>query len=232
MVFLSHAHLELAGHILRADFGEVVETICSRLLTHGAATLSELIHAVQLPPSKVRTSLLVLLQHNIVHCVARPELGAASQRRRAAGVATVQYDARIDEIFCRPWFPRMMLAVRKRFGADEELLLQLLLVNGRLSSEQLLSRASDAYASSRGLRADSQELIDKRIAFIAAATRLEVRARGACGLCPPPPPSMLPCPPSMRPCPPTVPSHRGTGRPRASSRTPRRSPPPSSSTTT
>lgn len=67
----------------------------------------------------------------------------------------------------------MLLIVRARLSRDEELLLQELLSCGRLSSEQLLQRAVEAYASAKGLPLDSAEVGDKRLALHAAASALE-----------------------------------------------------------
>jgi transcription initiation factor IIE alpha subunit len=155
--------LQLAHLILEADFGEVVASVGLRLLSHGAAHLSDLARALQLPKSQLRSSLLVLIQHNIVSCVARIDAAAAARKRPLDGAPLVpQYEASINEVFVRPLFPRLLMLVRERLGGEEEMLLQELLVCGRLSSEQLMQRATEAYARSRQLAADAPELTDWR----------------------------------------------------------------------
>ena len=106
--FTSDAHLSVAAHILRSDLGPIVQEVASRLLLHGAATLGEVIQGVSLPQVQVRNALLVLIQQNIVKCTAR-----AIQGRRAAELpAAVMYEAVLDEVLVRRWFPCRVVVVR------------------------------------------------------------------------------------------------------------------------
>ena len=145
--FCSAAHLEVASHIVRADFGPIVATVCSWLLSHGAMPLPELVQGTGLQLSQVRNSLLILLQHNIIKAIARPVGAAAKRARGDAPSATAAYEASVDEVLLRRWFPRMLLCVRKSISSDAELVLQELLLHGRLSGPQLVEHAVSTYAN-------------------------------------------------------------------------------------
>ena len=71
-VFSTAQHLELATQLVDTSFGPIVTKVASRLLSFGAATLSELARETQLPLPQLRSSLMVLIQQNIVRSSARP----------------------------------------------------------------------------------------------------------------------------------------------------------------
>lgn len=169
--FTSDAHLSVAAHILRSDLGPVVQEVASRLLLHGAATLGEVIQGVSLPQVQVRNALLVLIQQNIVKCTAR-----AIQGRRAAELpAAAMYEAVLDEVLVRRWFPRMLMHVRERpeLGEDGELVLRELLACGRMPTEMLLERTTAAVAAASKLAVDDPKVDERRLGFGAALTQLQ-----------------------------------------------------------
>jgi DNA-directed RNA polymerase III subunit RPC3 len=165
--FAASAHFSTAANIIRDDFGPVVEKVCTHLLSHGTKTLPEVGRGVELSPSQVRNALLVLIQQNIVRSIARAAPGPpAGQHRRPGAEAppnTVLYEASLDEILVRRWFPRMLLHVREHVGKDAELVLQELLMSGRLTTEQLHRRAVASVAASSKLADDSPEVDAKRM---------------------------------------------------------------------
>lgn len=170
-VFCTRHHQELARHIVSASFGPIVSKVAGQLLSHGAASLAELGRETALPPSQLRNALLVLIQQNLVRSTPR----YIKVPGKPSPPPAVQYEATLDEILVRPWFPRMVIHAREKLGADEELLLHELLVYGRLSSDDLVQRATESYAVSRGQAADSSEVSDKRLAFVQAMSVLRER---------------------------------------------------------
>ena len=147
--YCTQAHLNVAAHLLRSDFGPVVAAVCGRLLSHGAATLSDLSRSVGLGLPQVRNALLVLLQQNLVKCVAKTAGGPKGRREDLLPPAITFYQALIDEVLVRRWFPRMLLFVRERFNMDAEVVLQELMTHGRLSSELLVQHAVATYSAER-----------------------------------------------------------------------------------
>ena len=170
--FCTRAHLELASQVVEASFGPIVAKVASRLLSFGPLSLVELGRDTRLPPAQLRNALLVLIQQNVVRSTARPAAGPARTRGAAPPPPTVQYEASLDEILVRSWFPKMAIHTREKIGGDEELLLHELLICGRLSVDDLVQRATDTYAAERGLAAESGEVSDKRLAFVQAAAVL------------------------------------------------------------
>ena len=97
-----------ASQILRANFGPVVEKVGAGLLVRGASTLKELAQALQLTPTLLKNSLLVLIQQNIVQCEPRSAPNGGKSRG-------IQYEAIIDQILTRPWFARMLIHANPLF---------------------------------------------------------------------------------------------------------------------
>ena len=123
----SLSHLELATNVVESSFGPTVAKVASRLLSHGNQTMAELGAALpNLPLPQMRNILLVLIQQNIVSSGVRA--------RGRGGASVTEYDAELDEILVRQWFPKILMHTREMFGAesDEELLMQELLIGGRV----------------------------------------------------------------------------------------------------
>ena len=160
----SLSHLELATNVVESSFGPTVAKVASRLLSHGNQTMAELGAALpNLPLPQMRNILLVLIQQNIVSSGVRA--------RGRGGASVTEYDAELDEILVRQWFPKILMHTREMFGAesDEELLMQELLIGGRLSKFDLFDRGEAAYAAKRGIAVESDEATNKRIALMQAA---------------------------------------------------------------
>lgn len=162
-------HLSVANHIIRIDFGPVVATVCSRLLSHGVSTFADLAKGTSLLPSQVRNALLVLLQHNLAKCVSRPA-GKLSANRDP----TVLYEGKLDAVFHRRWYPRMLLWVREHYGLDEEMVVQEVLTYGRLPMQRLIEQTTQTFCEVRRLAAGSAEREEQYNRFFHAATKLRV----------------------------------------------------------
>lgn len=176
MHFVASEHLAVARHIVRTDFSEQVETLCSFLLCNGPSSLKDIVDSTGLPLPIVRNGLLALMQQNIVTCPVTPEIdtSAAAKAKRAAGhLPPIVYEASLDEVFGRLWFPRIVMVVRERFGEDAGLLLQELLTHGRMGHEDMVSKAAQSWASSAQLSPTSAEAVEKRRTLAVVAKKLQ-----------------------------------------------------------
>ena len=156
--FVAAEHLAVAKHVMLTDFSESIDTLSSFLLCNGPTSLKDLVLLTSLPASLVRNGLLALMQQNIVTCPVLPEVdtSAAAKARRAAGnLPPIVYAASLDEIFGRLWFPRIVLLARDRYGDAAGMLLQELLIHGRMGHDAMVGSAAQAYATSAELPLDS-----------------------------------------------------------------------------
>ena len=163
--FVASEHLAVARHVMLTDFSEPVETLSSFLLCSGPTSLKDLVLLTSLPASLVRNGLLALMQQNIVTCPVLPEVdtSAAAKAKRAAGILPpIVYAASLDEIFGRLWFPRVVLLARERYGDEAGMLLQELLIHGRMGHEAMVGSAAQSYATSADLPLDSAPVTEHR----------------------------------------------------------------------
>ena len=155
----------MAKHVMLTDFSEPVETLSSFLLCNGPASLKDLMLLSGLPSSLVRNGLLALMQQNIVTCPVLPEVdtSAAAKAKRAAGILPpIVYAASLDEIFGRLWFPRIVLLARESYGDEAGMLLQELVIHGRMGHEDMVGGAAQSYAASADLPLDSAPVAEHR----------------------------------------------------------------------
>jgi len=124
-------------------------------------------------PSQIRSSLLVLIQHNIVSIVSAPAVGGPSSSRRGAPVrpgGRPVYEASIDEVITRRWFTWVVGAARARFGDDGALLMEEVLAVGRGTIEELSEGAATAHGRATGALASA--VMQKRKALAATVTQM------------------------------------------------------------
>eukprot|EP00964_Phaeocystis_antarctica_P043087 scaffold24698_cov63-Phaeocystis_antarctica.AAC.16 len=174
--FVAAEHLAVAMHVMRTDFSEPVETLSSFLLSNGPTSLKDLVLLTSLPASLVRNGLLALMQQNIVTCPVLPEVdtSAAAKARRAAGnLPPIVYAASLDEIFGRLWFPRIVLLARDRYGDAAGMLLQELLIHGRMGHDAMVGSAAQAYATSADLPLDSAPVTEYKRSLTVAVKELQ-----------------------------------------------------------
>jgi len=174
--FVAAEHLAVAKHVMLTDFSESVETLSSFLLSNGPASLKDLVLLTSLPASLLRNGLLALMQQNIVTCPVLPEVdtSAAAKARRAAGnLPPIVYAASLDEIFGRLWFPRIVLLARDRYGDAAGMLLQELLIHGRMGYDAMVGSAAQAYATSADLPLDSAPVTEHGSAAKSGRPHLE-----------------------------------------------------------
>ncbi|KAJ6811467.1 DNA-directed RNA polymerase III subunit RPC3 isoform X2 [Iris pallida] len=129
------AHAET---IVKSHFGEIVSKVVGCLLHRGSLALPEIVRFVRLPPPQVRSSLLVLIQHNCVQAfsIERPAgLGGAIRN-------VTQYTALFYNILQRMRFTKFSAIVNADLGEQCEYLLDGLLQHGRLTFDQLAVRVT------------------------------------------------------------------------------------------
>lgn len=130
--------IKLAVHIITTHFGELVAKVCQCLLQKGTLTLGEIIRFSDLTPQQVKNSLLVLIQHNCVQAFAIEQEGAFGE----APKVVTQYLLVFENIIHRMRFSKFLSTVSQELGKECEELLEGLLQHGRLTVEQVLSRAT------------------------------------------------------------------------------------------
>ncbi|KAL6615791.1 hypothetical protein ACP70R_038061 [Stipagrostis hirtigluma subsp. patula] len=131
MVSQSQHGVLLAVGIISDHFGPLVSKVCGCLLRHGPLSLQEIVRRLELSPGQVKNSLLVLIQHNCVQAFSTP---------RGGGDRTVTlYLVIFDNILHRLRFSKFIAVVHEDIQESEELL-EGLLLNGRLTFDQLVER--------------------------------------------------------------------------------------------
>eukprot|EP00238_Polyblepharides_amylifera_P008931 CAMPEP_0196580510 /NCGR_PEP_ID=MMETSP1081-20130531/28923_1 /TAXON_ID=36882 /ORGANISM="Pyramimonas amylifera, Strain CCMP720" /LENGTH=507 /DNA_ID=CAMNT_0041900391 /DNA_START=167 /DNA_END=1690 /DNA_ORIENTATION=- len=98
--------------------------------------MMELGRATKLPPSQLKNSLLVLLQHNCVESFKEEETNP--DPRKVTVTMPFVYAASLDRIIQRLRHARFLVHVRESLGERAESVMQALLEHGRLRSDQVL----------------------------------------------------------------------------------------------
>ncbi|KAI8818623.1 RNA polymerase III subunit RPC82 helix-turn-helix domain-containing protein [Fimicolochytrium jonesii] len=147
------AKLRLCRAILKEHFGPIVEKVGYALLERGRSPLSILIRRTELPASKVREALFVLIQHGIVTYAETPE-GARM---------VVYYQAEARSIIVRDRIPIYLQIVRKRCGEDAERMLCETLWHGRANYDHLIDKARAPGVSHDQLAEAFSKLTDMRV---------------------------------------------------------------------
>ncbi|KAK3165073.1 hypothetical protein QOZ80_1AG0028600 [Eleusine coracana subsp. coracana] len=121
----------LAASIISDHFGALVSKVLSCLLRRGPLSLQEIIRRVELSPGQVKNALLVLIQHNCVQAFSTP--------RGAADKTVTLYLAIFDNVLHRLRFTKFLSVIREDIP-ESEALIEGLLLNGRLTFDQLMER--------------------------------------------------------------------------------------------
>ncbi|KAJ7974182.1 DNA-directed RNA polymerase III subunit RPC3 [Quillaja saponaria] len=142
---VSQNGIKLAVHVITNHFGNLVANVCEYLLRKGPLTLEELVRFTELTSEQVKNSLLVLIQHNCVQAYSHEEEGGST----TAAKANTKYLAIFDNILHRLRFPKFLAIVTQKLDKECVELLEGLLQDGRLTTKQMVARASQ-----RGLGED------------------------------------------------------------------------------
>lgn len=129
-----HAYA-LAGTIIREQYGDITEKVCSYLLSKGSQTLPEVVRGTGLPLKDVRQALLVLIQHNCVTSYLVKEEATLKGNRHSYFI----YQPQIDAILQLIRKPKYLLHVKEEVGEVAESIVEVLLEHGRLRLDQIVS---------------------------------------------------------------------------------------------
>lgn len=116
----------LAKEIIEDHFGSTVEKVCSTLVIRGRLLISQIARYTNLPIKKIKESLFILMQQNIVKYSEKPRSN------------NYYYSADLNEIMMRLHFPTFIHCMEEIFGPDGRDISNLLLLHGKLSLTKLL----------------------------------------------------------------------------------------------
>lgn len=154
--FASRSQRALVLSIVREDFGDVAEKVAKTLLRSEGLRLAEIAHQLQgqgTPTSsaptmhEIKCALLKLLQHNVLDVTPVPPVrGCAS---------TVSYNINVEEALYRLRFPKFIELAKETFGIEGEVVMEEVLVQGRVRMDQSLETMAHTLAE---LRRQNQKL--------------------------------------------------------------------------
>ncbi|KAF4029623.1 RNA polymerase III subunit RPC82 [Phytophthora infestans] len=148
--FATRSERALVLSIVREDFGDVAEKVVETLLRAEGLRLAEIAHKLQRQtaasssaPSvhQIKCALLKLLQHNVLDVtpVATPRGGAPS----------VAYNINVQEALYRLRFPKFIELAKELFGLEGEVVMEEVLVQGRVRIDQSVETMAYSLAEQR-----------------------------------------------------------------------------------
>ncbi|XP_040394809.1 DNA-directed RNA polymerase III subunit RPC3 isoform X2 [Cygnus olor] len=127
---MTQAEIKLCSLLLREHFGEIVERVGTLLVRAGAQPLRMLVGDTGLSLEQVKKALCVLLQHN---------LATFQLQKRGA----VEYEARGERVLRILRYPRYIYAAKTLYGDTGELLVEELLLNGKMTMSAAVRKVAD-----------------------------------------------------------------------------------------
>ncbi|CAH0482254.1 unnamed protein product [Peronospora belbahrii] len=150
VVFATRSERALVLSIVREDFGDVAERVTETLLRSEGLRLPEIAHKLQRQMTsassssssvyEIKCALLKLLQHNILDVVPVVIRG---------GAPTVAYNINVQEALYRLRFPKFIEQAKEVFGAEGEVIMEEVLVQGRVRMDQSLETMAYNLAEQR-----------------------------------------------------------------------------------
>ncbi|CAI0546844.1 unnamed protein product [Linum tenue] len=148
-----------AVHLVTDQFGNLVAKVCECLLRNGALPIHAIVRRTELPPAKVKNSLLVLIQHNCAQAFILEE-SVSGEDAGEPGKAHTQYIALFVNILHRVRFSKFLDVVSKELGGSCGELFRGLLEHGRLTVKQIVDRAdANAKESTNTVQEDLHKLV-------------------------------------------------------------------------
>ncbi|OWZ22748.1 polymerase (RNA) III (DNA directed) polypeptide C [Phytophthora megakarya] len=145
--FATRSERALVLSVVREDFGDVAEKVAETMLRCEVLRLSEIAHKLQhqarssLSMLEIKCALLKLLQHNVLDVTP-----VAAAR---GGVATVAYTINVQEALYRLRFPKFIELAKDTFGVEGEVIMEEMLVQGRVRIDQSLETMAYNLADQR-----------------------------------------------------------------------------------
>ncbi|KAK1934243.1 DNA-directed RNA polymerase III subunit RPC3 [Phytophthora citrophthora] len=145
--FATRSERALVCSIVREDFGDVAESVATTLLRSEGLRLAEIAHKLQRKASapsvhEIKCALLKLLQHNVLD---------VSPVAAVRGAPTVAYNINVQEALYRLRFPKFIELAKETFGLEGEVIMEEVLVQGRVRIDQSLETMAYNLAEQRRL---------------------------------------------------------------------------------
>eukprot|EP01129_Flabellula_baltica_P001015 TRINITY_DN10936_c0_g1_i1.p1 TRINITY_DN10936_c0_g1~~TRINITY_DN10936_c0_g1_i1.p1 ORF type:complete len:569 (+),score=116.51 TRINITY_DN10936_c0_g1_i1:41-1747(+) len=120
---MSKESVTLAKEIIKIHFGPTMAKVCQHLL-NGRITYKLLVLKSGVTKDVVRECLLVGLQNNFIYYIEE--------------FPVTWYVISIESVIKRLRYPLYLNVARRKFGSDAEILLSILITNGRMTNKQLV----------------------------------------------------------------------------------------------
>uniref|UniRef100_A0A803YBZ4 DNA-directed RNA polymerase III subunit RPC3 n=2 Tax=Meleagris gallopavo TaxID=9103 RepID=A0A803YBZ4_MELGA len=127
---MTQAEIKLCSLLLREHFGEIVEKVGTYLVRTGSQPLRAVCADTGLALDQVRKALCVLIQHN---------LAAYQLQKRGC----VEYEARCRRVLRILRYPRYIYTAKALYGDTGELLVEELLLNGKMTLSAVVRKVAD-----------------------------------------------------------------------------------------
>lgn len=124
---MSQLKIKACNLILKEHFGTVVAAVGCSLLKVSSRSLPQLLKSTDLPASKVKKALMVLIHHNIVDFRLHPK-------------GYVEYLIDADHVLYLLRYPRYIHCAKTLYGDAGELIVEELLQNGRMCMSAVLRK--------------------------------------------------------------------------------------------
>ncbi|XP_077519734.1 RNA polymerase III subunit C [Amblyomma americanum] len=144
---MSHLKIRACSLILKEHFGAVVQSVGESLLKVSSRSLAEIARATNLPLSKIKKSLVVLIHQNLVEFHAH-----------AKGFA--KYSINADRVLFMLRYPRYIYCAKLLYGDAGEFIIEEVLLNGRLCMSAVLQRVLERLQGSSTAEEVKQKFVD------------------------------------------------------------------------
>lgn len=124
---MSHVKIRTCSLILKDHFGPVVQAVGEALLKVSWRSLGEIARVTNLPLSKIKKSLMVLIHQNLANFEAHPR-------------GTVKYSINADRVLYLVRYSRYIYCTKMLYGEAGEFIVEEILLNGRLCMSSVLQK--------------------------------------------------------------------------------------------
>ncbi|CAN7998598.1 unnamed protein product [Ixodes hexagonus] len=144
---MSQLKIKACSLILKEHFGPVVAAVGGSLLKVSSRNLPQLLKSTDLPASKVKKALMVLIQHNIVDFRLHPK-------------GYVEYLIDAEHVLCLLRYPRYIHCAKTLYGDAGELIVEELLQNGRMCMSAVLRKVLGRLQGAQTAEAVHSKFVD------------------------------------------------------------------------
>nr|CCA16234.1 PREDICTED: similar to Polymerase (RNA) III (DNA directed) polypeptide C (62kD) putative [Albugo laibachii Nc14] len=164
-MYASRSDRELILNIIESDFGQTAKLIAQGILRSDGLKLPGIIEYVQrtvkptqISMSEIKCSLLKLLQHNMLTFKpVAPTTNKKKSEQMSHTTSNACYYIDISEVLYRLHFPRFIDLAKKKFGDAGEIIMEEILVNGRVRMDESIELMSYRLAESRLKKENSED---------------------------------------------------------------------------